>query len=81
MLDDVHTALIPLRLGRDPEGRPLGLETFHKGQPLLLLPDERGREVELVWIGGMAIGLGDCAIDLELRYGVCEGEDFFEVEV
>lgn len=81
MLDDVHTALIPLRLGRDPEGRPLQLETLRERQPLLLLPHQRGREVELVGVAWMAIRLRDCAIDLKLRYRVCEGEDFFEVKV
>jgi hypothetical protein len=63
VLYHVHTALVFLRLWTDGEDGSFILKFLHEGLPLFLLANQRGREVDLVWVIA-ALGLGYGAIDL-----------------
>ena len=80
MLNDINIPLVLLGLWVGGEGVSLCLEPLHDVLPLLLLADQRGREVDLVGVVD-ALCLRDGFVDLQFGDGVGEGEDLLEVQV
>ena len=80
MLNHIYVSFVFFGLWVGSECVALGLEALHDTLPLLFLADQGGREVDLVGVVD-AFCLGDCFVDLELCYGVREGEDLLQVQV
>ena len=80
MLNHIDIPLVLLGFGVGGEGVSLCLEPLHDVLPLLLLADQRGREVDLVGVVD-ALCLRDGFVDLQFGDGVGEGEDLLEVQV
>lgn len=78
MFNHIYVSFVFFGLWVGSECVALGLEALHYVLPLLFLVDKRGREVDFVGVVD-AFCLGDCFVDLELGYGVCEGEDLLQV--